>query len=229
MELQKLYSLVRQAIQRYDMIHKGDRIAVGVSGGKDSLGLLCAVAGLKDFYPERFEIAAVTVDPGFEGFSTDGIRSMCGRLGIEFHVIKTEIAGMLGGEGCSLCSRLRRGALVDMASKAGYNKIAYAHNMDDMAETMLMSLIYEGRFSTFLPVTEYEDKGIKLIRPYIFVTAAASAGFAKKYSLPVAKNPCPFEQSTERTYARKLLRDIEKHAPGARKSMMTAIMNGNIF
>ena len=229
MELQKLYSLVRQAIQKYDMIHEGDRIAVGVSGGKDSLGLLYALAGLKSFYPETFELAAVTVNLGYEGFSTDGIASLCRRLGVEYHVIKTEIARMTGEEGCSLCARLRKGALVDMVSGAGYNKIAYAHTMDDMAETMLMSLIYEGRFSTFLPVTEYEDKGITLIRPYIFVTNAGSAGFANKYGLPAAANPCPFVHSTERDYARGLLDGIEKHAPGARKRIMTAIMNGGIF
>lgn len=229
MELQKLYSLVRQAVQKYDMIGEGDRVAVGISGGKDSLGLLTAMAGLKNFYPKKFSVAAATADLGYEGFDTEPVRCYCESLGVEYVVLKTEISEMIAGKGCSLCAHLRRGALVDFAVRQGYNSLAFGHTMDDMTETMMLSLIYEGRFSTFLPVTEYEDKGIKIIRPYMFVTNAQSRGFARKNNLPVTPNPCPFENESERAFVRELLSGIEKHAPGARKRMMTAIMNGNAF
>lgn len=227
--LKKLCSLVRQALQKYDMIDESDRILVGVSGGKDSMGLLTAMAALQKYYPKKFDVAAVTVDLGYEGFDTESIQRACESLGVEYHVIKTEISKMISEGGCSLCAHLRRGALADFAADNGYSSIALGHTMDDMTETMMLSLIYEGRFSTFLPVTYYDDKGIKIIRPYIFVTNAVSAGSSRKMNFPVVKNPCPFEHSTERSYARDLLKDIEKHAPGARKRMMTAIMNGNIF
>lgn len=227
--LKKLCSLVRQALQKYDMIDEGDRILVGVSGGKDSMGLLTAMAALQKYYPKKFDVAAVTVDLGYEGFDTEGIQNFCDSLGVGYHVIKTEISRMAAEGGCSLCAHLRRGALVDFAAQNGYNSIALGHTMDDMTETMMLSLIHEGRFSTFLPVTDYEDKGIKIIRPYMLVTNSVSIGFSRKMNIPVVKNPCPYDHSTERSYVRELLKDIEKHAPGARERMMTAIMNGNIF
>jgi len=227
--LKKLCSLVRQALQKYDMISEGSRIAVGVSGGKDSLGLLCALASLKEYYPLKFEIAALTVDLGYDGFDTETIRRFCESKGVEYHVIKTEISRMITVGGCSLCAHLRRGALVDFAVQNGFDCIALGHTMDDMTETMMLSLIYEGRFSTFLPVTDYADKGIKIIRPYMLVTNAVSTGAARKMNIPVVANPCPMDRSTERSFVRELMKDIEKHSPGARKRMMTAILNGNIF
>ena len=227
--LKKQCSLVRQALQKYDMINEGDRILVGVSGGKDSMGLLIAMTAIQKYYPKKFDVEAVTVDLGYEGFDTEGIQRFCESLKARCHVIKTEISVMAADGGCSLCAHLRRGALADFAARNGYDSIALGHTMDDMTETMMLSLIHEGRFSTFLPVTYYEDKGVKIIRPYMFVTNAVSMGFSRKMNIPVVKNPCPFDHSTERSYVRNLLRDIEKHAPGARERMMTAIMNGNIF
>lgn len=229
MELQKLYSLIRQASQKYNMIKKGDTIALGISGGKDSLALLYGLSGLRKFYPEPFNLIAITVNLGYEGFDLNPIKELCQKLDTPYYIVDTKIGEMIKDEGCSLCARLRKGALLDKAIELGCNKIAYAHNMDDMVETMMLSLIYEGRFSTFYPVTRFEDTGIEIIRPFIFVTQANAIGFKNKFSLPVVTNPCPFDKETERTYIRNLLDEINVHAPGVKKRMMTAIENGNIF
>lgn len=228
MKLQQLYSKVRQAVDTYKMIEEGDKIALGISGGKDSLSLLYGLAGLRKFYPQKFEVIAITVDLGYEGFELGPIKKLCEELGVEYHIVKTEINQLISEEGCSLCSRLRRGALNNKALELGCNKIAYAHNMDDVVETMMLSLIYEGRFSTFYPVTVYEDTGLKLIRPFIFVTNAEAVGFRNKYDLPVATNPCPFDHTSERSYIRELLDDINKHTSGVRGRLMTAITDGTL-
>lgn len=226
MQLQQLYSKVRQAIQDYNMIQEGDRIALGVSGGKDSLALLYALAGLRQFYPKSFELTAITVDLGYEGFDLSAITSLCRTLQVEYVIVKTNIGKMIEKEGCSLCAKLRKGALHEKALELHCNKIAYAHNMDDIIETMMLSLIYEGHFATIPPVKEFSDSGLTLIRPLIYVTQAQANGFKNKYDLPVTSNPCPFDKTSERAYVRNLLKDIEKHAPGARKSMMHAIQSG---
>ena len=228
MKLQQLYSKVRQAIEAYSMIEEGDKIALGISGGKDSLGLLYALAGIRSFYPKHFELVAITVDLGYKGFDLSQIKALCDKLQVEYHIIKTNISEAISEEGCSLCARLRKGTLCDKAKALGCNKIAYAHNMDDVVETMMLSMIYEGRFSTFYPVTDLEDIGIKLIRPFVFVTQAEAVGFRNKYELPVAVNPCPFDHQSERTYVRDLLSEINRHAPGVKKRMMTAICDGTL-
>ena len=226
MKLQQLYSKVRQAIEAYSMIEEGDKIALGISGGKDSLGLLYALAGIRSFYPKHFELVAITVDLGYKGFDLSQIKALCDKLQVEYHISKTNRSEAISEEGCSLCARLRKGALCDKAKALGCNKSAYAHNMDDVVETMMLSMIYEGRFSTFYPVTDLEDIGIKLIRPFVFVTQAEAVGFRNKYELPVAVNPCPFDHQSERTYVRDLLSEINRHAPGVKKRMMTAICDG---
>lgn len=228
MKLQQLYSKVRQAMEAYNMIDGGDKVALGISGGKDSLCLLYALAGLRGFYPKPFELVAITIDLGYEGFDLSGVDKLCRELQVEYHIVKTRIGEMSKEAGCSLCARLRRGALQDKALELGCNKIAYAHNMDDVVETMMLSMIYEGRFSTFYPVTHYEDIGIDLIRPFVFVTQAQARGFENKYQLPVASNPCPYDKTSERSYVRKLLQDMNKHAPGVKARMMTAICDGTL-
>lgn len=229
MTLQRLYSLVRQGIEKYNMIEDGDKVALGISGGKDSLSLLYALSGLRNFYPQKFELVAITVDLGYEGFDLTKIQELCKKLDVEYHIIKTEINKVIEKEGCSLCAKMRRGALHNMAMELGCNKIAYAHNMDDMVETMMLSLIYEGRFATFYPVTYLDDTKLSIIRPFIMVTQAEAIGFMNKYELPVATNPCPFDKTSERSYVRDLLKQMNQHAPGVKKRMMTAIENGNIF
>ena len=226
MKLQRLYSYVRQAVDDYNMIDDGDKMAVGMSGGKDSYTLLYALAGLRRFYPDRFDIVAITVDLGYEGFDTGLIKGVCDSLDVEYYVVPTRISEMTGDKGCSLCARLRKGAFGEKASGLGCNKMAYAHNRDDAVETMLLSLMYEGRISCFQPVTRYDDTCLTLIRPLIYVPAGRVMGFAKSNELPIVKNPCPFDNATERTYVRDLLNDMEKHAPGTKDRMMTAIKKG---
>lgn len=228
MKLQKMYSKVRQAADSYNMIEENDKIAIGISGGKDSLGLLYGLAGLRKFYPKKFQLVAITVDLGYEGFNLQPIIDLCQNLEVEYHIVKTEINKMIVEEGCSLCSRLRKGALHDKAVELQCNKIAYAHNMDDVVETMMLSLIYEGRFSTFYPVTHLENPKMDLIRPFIFVTQSEAVGFQNKYQLPVASNPCPFDKISERAYVRTLLNEMNHHAPGVKKRMMTAISDGTL-
>jgi len=228
MKLQQLYSKVRQAVDAYQMIEEGDKIALGISGGKDSLSLLYGLAGLRSFYPKKFELVAITVDLGYPGFDLSGIEKLCKQLEVEYYIVSTDINQMIEKEGCSLCARLRRGALNSKAKELGCNKIAFAHNMDDVVETMMLSLIYEGRFSTFWPVTKWEDLEMELIRPFVFVTESEANSFRYKYELPVATNPCPFDKTSERSYVRGLLKEMNSHAPGVKKRMMTAICDGTI-
>lgn len=233
MKIQKLYSLVRQAIDKYSMIEKNDRIAIGVSGGKDSLALLYALAGLRQFYPIKFDIIAVTVDLGYGNFELNTIEHLCNTLNVELHVIKTQIKDILSEHNknksyCSLCSKLRKGALNHYITPLGCNKVAYAHNMDDVIETMFMSLIYEGRFYSFPPVTFMEDINISVIRPLIYVSESEIIGFKNKYSIEVAKNPCPFDGHTKRQYIKNLINNINKENPNVKKKLFHAIENGNI-
>lgn len=225
MKLQRLLSYVRQAVDDYNMIDEGDRIAVGMSGGKDSYTLLYALAVLRRFYPHKFDVVAITVDLGYPDFDTSPIRTVCGKLDVEYHVVSTRISEMIGDKGCSLCARLRKGAFGEKAAELSCNKMAYAHNRDDAVETMMLSLMYEGRFSCFDPVTRYDDTCLTLIRPLIYVPAGRVMGFAKSNDFPIVKNPCPFDKTTERAYVRNLLNDMERHAPGMKKRMMTAISN----
>lgn len=210
------------------MIQDNDKIAIGISGGKDSLCLLYALSGLRKFYPAKFSLVAITVDLGYEGFDLTNIQSLCQDLDVEYHIVKTDINQMIEQDGCALCARLRKGALMKKARELSCNKIAYAHNMDDVVETMMLSLIYEGRFSTFWPVTHFDDSDFDIIRPLVFVTQAEAVGFQHKYNLPVTSNPCPFDHTSERAYIRSLLADINHHAPDVKKRMMTAICDGTL-
>ena len=162
MKIQQLYSYVRRAVDDYHMIEEGDKIAIGISGGKDSLTLLYALAGLRRFYPKKFELIAITVDLGFEGFDLTPIKALCEELEVEYHIAKTDIGNIIFEERkeaspCSLCAKMRKGSLNDTVKALGCNKVAYAHHMDDIVETMFLSLIYEGRFHSFSPVT-YLDR-----------------------------------------------------------------------
>lgn len=233
MKLQKLYSITRQAIDDYSMIQKGDKIAIGISGGKDSLTLLYALSGLKRFYPEAFELTAITVDLGYEGFHLEEIQALCKELQVPYSIVKTEIATILSdthqkGNSCSLCAKLRKGALNEEAIRLHCNKIAYAHHADDLLETMMLSLIFEGRFHSFSPMTKLNRTNLTVIRPLMYLMEADIIGFARKQNLPIVSNPCPLDGITQRAYAKNLIREINLAHPGAKKRMLTAILNGNM-
>lgn len=232
-KLQQVYSLVRKAIDDYNMILPGDKIAVGISGGKDSLTLLCAMQGLRRFYPVPFELCAVTVDLGFDNLKLDKIKELCVSYDVEYHVIKTDIAKVIfedrkESNPCSLCAKMRKGALNDAMKAIGYNKVAYAHHKDDVVETMMMSLIYEGRFHTFRPVTYLDRTGITVIRPLIYMNEADVIGFVNKNNVPVVKSPCPADGHTKREYIKELVRGINKEAPGVKERMFTAVQSGKL-
>jgi tRNA(Ile)-lysidine synthase TilS/MesJ len=233
MRLQQVLSYVRKAVDDYHMIEAGDKIAVGISGGKDSLTLLYALHGLKRFYPNPFDIHAVTVDLGFQNLALDKIKALCGALNVEYTIVKTDIAQIIFEERreenpCSLCAKMRKGALNQAIQAVGCNKVAYAHHKDDVVETMLMSLIFEGRFHTFSPVTYLDRTGLTVIRPLIYMREADVIGFVHKYNVPVVKSPCPADGHTKREYVKQLLRQLSRENPGVRERMFTAIQSGNL-
>lgn len=233
MKLQQLLSYTRKAVDDYHLIESGDKIAVGVSGGKDSLALLYALHGLKRFYPNPFELMAVSVDLGFEGFDLSPITALCEQLEIPHKIVHTDIGPIIFEERkekspCSLCAKMRKGALNQAVKDLGYNKVAYAHHKDDLVETMMLSLIYEGRFYCFPPKTYLDRMDLTVIRPLIYVEEADVIGFKNKYQLPVVKNPCPADGVTRREYVKNLVRQINQENPGTKNRMFTAILNGNI-
>lgn len=233
MKLQQLLSYTRKAVDDYGMIQSGDKIAVGISGGKDSLTLLYALKHLQRFYPNRFDLIAVTVNLGYAEFKLDGVRALCKELDVPYYVVDTDIAKIIFEERketspCSLCAKMRKGALNDKVKELGCNKVAYAHHKDDIIETMLLSLIYEGRFYAFAPVTYLDRMELTVIRPLMYVPEVDIIGFEKRYHLPVEKNPCPEDGITRREYVKQLLRQINLENPGVKNRMFTAISNGNI-
>lgn len=230
MNRQRLYSLVRQAIQDYDLILEGDRIAVGVSGGKDSLTLLTALAEMRSFLPQKYELMAITCDVGFTGMDFTKIRHFCDRLQVPYELVHTQISEIIFEKNkkerpCSLCARMRKGAMYQRLTELGFQKIAYAHNKDDFIETAFMSMIFEGRFYSFPPLTQLERTGVTVIRPMMYVPERSVIDFAGKEKLPVVKNTCPVDGSTKRAYAKDLVSHIVKENPGAKDQIMHAIIS----
>ena len=233
MKLQKLYSYTRKAIDDFQMIKENDSIAVGISGGKDSLTLLYALAGLRKFYPIHYSLTAVTVDLGYPDFDLTAIKELCQELDVPYHIIPTEIGAIIKEQNkknspCSLCAMLRKGALNQAVVELGCNKVAYAHHKDDIIETMLLSLMFEGRFYAFPPVTHLDRSNLDVIRPLMYVPEVDVIGFKNHYNLPIVKNPCAFDGKTQRQYAKDLLQQLNKDHPGVKNRLFTAILNGNI-
>ena len=235
--MNKILSYVRRCVEDYDMIQAGDRVAVGVSGGKDSLTLLVALARLREFYPKPFTVEAYTLDMGHvdggEGMDFTGVEALCRELDVPFTLLHSEIHHIIFDlrkekNPCALCAKMRKGALNQAAKDLGCNKIAYAHHKDDLVETMLLSLIYEGRFYAFSPYTYLDRMDLSVIRPLMYVDEADVIGFKNKYELPVCKNPCPVDGHTKREYVKLLTKSLEKENPGVKERMFHAILNGNI-
>lgn len=230
MKLQQVMSYTRKALDDYHMVQSGDKIAVGISGGKDSLALLHALAGLRRFYPEKFELYAVTVDLGFGIQDFTKIEAMCNELGVPYVKVETDIGKIIfedrkESNPCALCAKMRKGALNTKMKELGCNKVAYAHHKDDIVVTMMMSLIFEGRFHTFAPVTYLDRMDMTVIRPFMYMQEADIIGFVNKYELPVAKSACPADGYTKRKYVEDLLKRLNQENPGVKERMFTAIEN----
>jgi len=232
MNTQKLLSYTRKAVDEYQLIEDHDTIAVGLSGGKDSLTLLTALHGLMRFYPHPFTLEAITVDLGNPGFNTEGIRSYCEKLHVPYTCVKTEISRIIFEERqeknpCSLCAKMRKGALNEAIKARGCNKVAYAHHKDDIIETLFMSLIYEGRINTFSPRTYLDRTDLTVIRPLLFVDEAEITGYSRDMALPVSKSGCAADGFTKREYIKNMLSGIYQENPGARERIFGAIVNQN--
>ena len=194
MTLQQVLSQVRRAADDYEMIQDGDKIAVGISGGKDSLTLLYALSALRRFYPHPFELHAVTVDLGFENLNLGKIEALCKELDVPYTIVPTQIASIVFDQRkeknpCALCAKMRKGALNEAIRGAGCNKIAYAHHKDDVVETLMLSLIYEGRFHTFAPVTFLDRMNLTVIRPLVYMKEADVIGFVHSTMFRLSKVP----------------------------------------
>ena len=233
--MQHLMSRMRAAMEKYNMIAPGDVVAVGVSGGKDSLALLYALCELRRFYPAPYTVKAVSVDPCFFGQPTDygEIEALCGALGVEFTVRRTELYRIIfetrkESNPCSLCARMRRGILHDTCKAAGANKLALGHHKDDAAETFLMNLFSGGTIGSFKPVTYLSRKDITVIRPMIFASEKEVGRAAQRAQLPVIKSPCPMDKTSEREHVKQLMKDLEKTYPALSEKIIGAMEKENL-
>ena len=213
MTLQQVLSQVRRAADDYEMIQDGDKIAVGISGGKDSLTLLYALSTLRRFYPHPFELHAVTVDLGFENLNLGKIEALCKELDVPYTIVPTQIASIVFDQRkeknpCALCAKMRKGALNEAIRGAGCNKIAYAHHKDDVVETFL------------------DRMNLTVIRPLVYMKEADVIGFVHKHDVPVVKSPCPADGHTRREYVKQLLRQLNLENPGVKDRMFTAVQSG---
>lgn len=233
--MKKLLSLTRAAVDKYNMIEAGDKIAVGVSGGKDSLALLYALAKLRDFYPKPFSLVAVTLDYQFNGIAEDytEIEALCKELKVKYIVRRTNLWEVIfetrkEKNPCSLCAKMRRGLLHDTAVANGCNKVALGHHMDDAAETFLMNLLNGGKIGCFSPVSYLSNKKLYLIRPLIFAYEKDVAAAARRENLPVVKSRCPMDKVSNRQNMKELLRSLEKDYPAVRKKIVGALERSHI-
>lgn len=233
--MQMLMSRMRAAMQKYDMISPGDKIAVGVSGGKDSVALLYALSQMRRFYPAEFDVAAITLDPCFGGVSADysAIEKLCEDIGVEYVIRRTQLWELIfevrkEENPCSLCARMRRGILHDEAKKAGCNKIALGHHLDDAVETFYMNLLKGGNIGCFSPVTYLSRRDITLIRPMIYADESEVAGAAKHEGLPIVKSKCPVDGATERQRTKELVKVLEKDYGAIREKTIGALERAGV-
>lgn len=232
--IRRILSFVRRAVDDYDMIEDGDRIGVGVSGGKDSLTLLAALADLREFYPKKYELYAIVVDMGFEGADFSQIEEFCRRINVPVKIVHTNLAHVIFDvrkekNPCSLCARMRRGIIHDTVLELGLNKLALGHHYDDVIETFMLNLFHEGRIGTFSPVTYLDRKKITMIRPLIYAPEKDIRYFASKTPLPIMKSKCPADGATKREDMKILIKELErKHHTGLKHRIFTAICKGKI-
>lgn len=231
--LQKVIGHARRAIEDFNMIDEGDKIAIGLSGGKDSLTLLHTLYYLRKFYPKKFDIMAITIHPGSETFKTDELEKLCRDLGIEYIVYNSDISKVVFDirkekNPCSLCANMRRGMLNSIAIENGCNKIALGHTLDDLNETLLMSILLNGKIHTFSPVTYLSRSDVKVIRPLIYTTEKETKAVARLRNFPVMGKCCPADGFTKREYVKGLIKDIQKEIPKVNSHIFGAIKRSNI-
>jgi len=225
--MQKLMGLVRRCVEDYHMIQTGDRIAVGVSGGKDSLVLLRLLAALREYNSNPFELEAITIDMGL-GMDFSGIGAMCEALKVPYTVVKTEIGPIIFDyrkekNPCSMCAKMRRGALNQALLDRGLNKLALGHHYDDAVETFMMNLLFEGRIGCFQPVTNLDRTGIIQIRPMLYISEKTADNFAQRMQLPVVENRCPADKVTKRTEVKELIYDLSARYPDLKDRIFGAM------
>lgn len=231
--MKRITSCVRKAVEDYDMIGDGDRVAVGVSGGKDSLVLLGALANLSRFYPKKFTVMGLTIDMGYKS-DYSGIQSYCDSLGVEYKVKYTNIKEIIFDDRketnpCSLCAKMRSGALNDFAIENGCKKVALGHHNDDVLETFFLSLVYEGRINCFSPVTYLDRTDIYKIRPLIYAREGDIRGVVKRNNIPVLESSCPANGYTKRQEMKEMIARIDKETnPGFKRRLFTAIKSSEI-
>lgn len=228
--MKEILGCIRRADQDFGMIEDGDHVAVGVSGGKDSLLLLYALSLYRRFSPHPFTLQAVTLTLGLEPFDLSGVQALCGRLEVPYVVRETQIGRIVFEERreknpCALCAKMRRGALNDLCRELGVTKLALGHHRDDALETLLMSLLYEGRLHTFQPVTRFDRTPVVQIRPLIYAPEKVIVHYARRLSLPVVASPCPANDRTRREDMKELLDLICRRVPNARELMLSALRN----
>lgn len=226
--MQHILALVRKCVEDYRMIDDGDVLAAGVSGGKDSVLMLAALARLREFYPKKFDLVAVTVDSGAPGLDFAPIAALCAELKVPYDKVDAPIYEIVFDyrkekNPCSLCARLRRGALSTELNRLGVKKLALGHHADDAVETMVMNLFLEGRIGCFQPVTSLDRSGVTQIRPLLYAWEREIRGAVKRLGLPVLESACPADGSTRREEVKRLLRELEKTYPGLRKKIFGAI------
>ena len=228
-----MHSFVRRAVDDYEMIDDGDKIAVGISGGKDSLALLATLSAMRRFYPKKFDIVAITVNIGLEGMDFAPVALFCESLDVEYKIVNTDIARIIfdvrkESNPCSLCAKMRRGALHLAAVEAGCNKVALGHHYDDAVETFMMNLFNEGRLGCFSPKSYLSNRQITLIRPMLYATEKDVVYFAKKQELPIVTSTCPEDHATERENTKKLLAELEKSNKGIKHRIFHAMCKAEI-
>ncbi|MBR1983160.1 MAG: tRNA 2-thiocytidine(32) synthetase TtcA [Clostridia bacterium] len=234
MTTQQMLSRLRRGISEYQLIRDGDKIAVGVSGGKDSVTLLKLLAEYQKFSPEKFELIAITVDLKFNKKPTDfsPIKTLCNSLGVKYYIESTDIGEIVfdlrkESNPCALCSKMRKGALYSKVKELGFNKIAIGHHSDDLIDTFLLSLFYEGRLSTFAPKSYLSKSDITLIRPMIMVKESEVTAYSK--NLPIVDSCCPANKQTKREYVKNVISDVAKEVKNVREMMFTALTHSERY
>lgn len=226
--MKKILSLLRRCVEDYDMIQDGDRVAVGVSGGKDSLILLASLARLSRFYPKKFTVEAFTVDMGIDGMDLSPIQSFCDELGVPCHIIPTQINKVIfetrkEKNPCALCAKMRKGSLHEAILAEGFHKVALGHHYDDAVETFFLSLFYEGRLSCFHPVTYLDRADVTQIRPLLYVSESMVRDATKRLDLPVVHNPCPADGNTKRQEVKDLIAELEERYPKLKEYVFSSM------